>query len=170
VKKSLQDIEADQIELEIITANHLAHVLGNSITTFAGGLARRYEDGKYFSTDTHFVELPIEKIAMAKKEMALMAYYLDELSRDRELLIEEMESSIGALKNYLEFLSCDLPTQTVEQLKLFKFFIDLDKGRVGRDNFFEAIQGIENYLDVEKIREHRFDSTATGVPSEVGAE
>ena len=151
LKKKL--LNFSERETEIVPDNHMDHILGNSITTAAGGFARRFEGGKYFSEEGAEKQFPVEQFKMAKEGMELMLYYIEELANDDELIVEEVGSRIGYLGHFLEYLSCDLPSQTTEQLKLFRFFRDLKMGRITQDNFLDSIEKKQKYLNMEKIQE-----------------
>jgi len=143
-----------QEDPEMIMGNHMAHVLGNSITTLAGAYALKFEHGDFYSEDETGKPLPVKNFERIKGEMELMLFYIKELQSNPDLIKEEIDSTTGYLKHFVEFLSCDLPTQTPEQLKLFKFFCELKRGEVTAENFFEASVDVQNYLDVEKLREN----------------
>lgn len=141
-----------QKDIEIVKGNHMAHILGNSITTSAGGFAKRFEDGKYFSEEGEEKPFPVEKFETMKSEMELMFYYIDELLKEDSLIVEEMGSGIGYLKNFVNYLVCDLPSQTTEQLKLFRFFRELETGTINQENFSAYAEKVEKYLDMENVR------------------
>lgn len=143
--------ESYKEDIEIIRDNHLSHILGNSIIITAGNFAKKFEEGKYFSEDGKEKPFPVEIFEMVKEGMELMIYYIGELEKDGELVAEEMRSRIGHLEKFIEYLSCDLPSQTTEQLKLFQFFRELEKGNVNRENLDVSTEKVQKYLDAEKI-------------------
>lgn len=144
--------EISKEDPEMIWQNHMTHVLGNSITTFAGASAIKFEHGDFYSKDDEEKSFPIERFKLIKEHMELMLFYIKELQNNPDLIKEEIDSSAGYLKHFVEFLACDLPMQTPEQLKLFKFFHELKEGKITAENFFEASAEVQKYLDVEKVK------------------
>ncbi len=144
--------ELSKNDVEIAEYSHLDHILGNSITTSAGGFAKRFEEGKYFSKDGEEKPFPVKTFEMTKSGMEQMLYYIGELAKDGDLVNQEAQSRIGYLEKFVDYLSCDLPTQTTEQLELFRFFRELENGRINQENFDVSAEKVQKYLDAEKIQ------------------
>lgn len=160
-RESLENIEELKNKIEevskrdtkIIEYNHMMHIMGNSIPMLAEATAIKFEHGDFFSNENENKPFPVDRFQKIKDEMELMLFYIKELKNNPDLIKEEIDSNVGYLQHFVEFLSCDLPIPTPEQLKLFKFFRQLKNGEINRENFFESITDIQNYLDIEKLRE-----------------
>jgi|GEM_PF-5926865 len=145
--------ELSEKEIEIARDNHLDHILGNSITVTAGAFARKFEEGKYFNEGEENKPFPTETFEMIKEGMELMLYYVGELEKDENLVESEVGSRIGYLNNFVEYLLCDLPTQSVEQLKLFRFFRELKTGKISFEELNSLSENVRKYLNIDKISE-----------------
>lgn len=142
LRMKIEELAEKDKNLEVAMDNHLEHVSGNSITITAGRYAERYEERKVVS---------IEILKSIKKSISLLLFYFEELAEDENLIKKELSSQKGYLENFLEYLSCDLPPETPKQLQLFKFFRNLEKGKITQENFAEATEEVRQYFDVEKI-------------------
>lgn len=150
LKEKIEDISKG--DAKITESNNMMHILGNSIPMLAEITAIKFEHGDFFSNDNENKLFPVKRFEQIKEQMELILFYIKELKDNQDLIKEEIDSNIGYSKHFVEFLCCDLPTQTPEQLKLFKFFRQLKNDEINKENFFEASTDVKKYLNIEELR------------------
>lgn len=142
LRECLKEIVLEN-KIKILPNNHLDHLIGNSTMVFAGGKAKRYEAGK---------KIEIKDAALVKNQMMRLNNFIQEALKDKKLTEKELTSRVGYLEDFLQYLSCDLPN-TERQLLLFKFFRELELGKMKQDDFWERAEELSEFIDVEKLRE-----------------
>lgn len=152
--KKLQENILDEYEseenLKIKREGQLNHIMDNSILVNAGGQAIRYEKGKTVSDKTR---------KTIRKEMELLNCYTRELNENPKLIAEELDHEDGHLHKFAEFFNGKINTKSPSRILLFKFFRDLEKGAIKKDDFSKRLEeidektGIRNFLDLRKLEQ-----------------
>lgn len=156
-KQEQYTIKAEEIEkilnqlrqnpkTEIAGQNHFSHIMGNLIPLLLN-TAERHKKGK---------NIPAEKIAKAKENLEILNYYLNEIYKDPELLSKELKSTHGFLTDYMDFFKCDIPSTGNNWINVFKFFRDMETGKISKENFFERAEEIYGIVDVEQLYDNLY--------------
>jgi len=127
--------------------NQMNHILGNSIMVLSGAIARKFEEGR---------EVKPQMVEKIKEDMTLLNDYVEILVENPEVVKDELESKVGYLGNFLDYFSCDLPTESPKIIKLVKFFNKLEKGMAKKEiamQVEEINQEQKNIINIEKIKE-----------------
>ncbi|MCK9379154.1 MAG: hypothetical protein M0P97_03345 [Candidatus Moranbacteria bacterium] len=130
--------------------NQMNHILGNSIMVLSGAIARKFEEGR---------EVKPQMVEKIKEDMTLLNDYVEILVENPEVVKDELESKVGYLGNFLDYFSCDLPTESPKIIKLVKFFNKLEKGMAKKEiamQVEEINQEQKNIINIEKIKEKLF--------------
>lgn len=141
IQHLLEEINAEN-RIDMIMDNHFKHFLGNGIVNNAGGQAFRYEKNK-----------PINpKAASAiSREMSDLNYYLKEIANDKKLFEMELISFEGYADYFMPYLKGNLPPGS-SQVALFRFFRDLELGRIKKDDYDKRAEQWSEYVNLEKLR------------------
>lgn len=142
VEKMLNKIFAEN-KIDIINNNHFSHFVGNGATTVSNRWASRFEEKK---------NIPPEAVPIMKKELQDLNYYFQEAANDQGLLEEELTLLEGHLTFFIgKYLKNNLPDGS-KQIALFRFFRDLELGRIEADDFSQKVKTWANCLDIEKLK------------------
>ncbi len=127
-------------EIEITADNQFKHIIGNSAVVFGRAKARRYEESK----DDQRKSVFIEDAYRVRREMKNLNFYLKETAKDKNLLKKELTSDKGYLENFLDYLNCDLPVESQKRLLLFRFFRNMEDGKI--KDYKKAVQDLNKEL------------------------
>lgn len=131
---------------EIVEQNHFSHIMGNLIPLLLN-TAERHKKGK---------NIPEEKIAKARENLEILNYYLNEIYKDPELLSKEFKSAQGFLTDYMDFFKCDIPSTGNKWINVFKFFRDMETGKISKENFFERAENVCDIVDIEQLHNNLY--------------
>lgn len=143
LRECLKKISSEN-KINIIPNSHLDHLIGNSTMIFAGGKSKRYEAGK---------TIEIKDAISVKNQMIRLNYFIQEALKDEKLMEKELCSPIGYIDNFLNYVKCDLPPDSQTQLQFFKFFRELELGKMKQDDFWKRAEELSEFIDIEKLRE-----------------
>lgn len=150
LKENILDEYENNNNLKVKREGQINHIMDNSILVNAGGQAIRYERGKPVSSKAK---------KTVKEEMEILNYYASELNENPELIAEELDHEDGHLHKFAEFFNGKINTKSPSRILLFKFFRDLEKGAIKKDDFSKRLEeidektGISNFLDLRKLEQ-----------------
>lgn len=142
IRESLNEIILEN-NIKLVTNNHFDHILGNSTVVFAGGKARRFEEGKVIQFDDAL---------KVKRQLENLNFFVEEAAKDKKLLEKELCSPIGYLDNFLKYMICDLPSDSQKRLQLFKFFRELEQSKIKKDDFWPRAEKLNEFIDLERLK------------------
>lgn len=156
-------------EMEISRNNSLRDILGNSIIDIFNKIIFVL---KNFRSDDTKVRNKIDNPDSITRKIIRIysegegksgnaSYYIDSLCNENDKLKMELTKPAGYLENFSEYfpdieidgkISKNYPTGS-KKLPYFRFFSELEKGNINRDNLEEELKKLKDeFVDKDKIR------------------
>ena len=156
----VEDESHNEVPLEILSPEEMGR-LRKKISDGSRFIQKNEKENKWVFKENfgeeerrrRFPEFSKEKTDKIISEIGLLNKYISEVANDSKMAKMELSSDKGILEGYLDYIKCDLPTQSPKRIELIMFFRDIENRKITKENFEERTNPLQDLLDIEIIKQ-----------------